>query len=57
MPSGASNIPTVDTLAVKNVPARRENNKEDHHDGSEDEGPGHEGDVIQVPADKCAGHG
>ena len=44
-------------MAVTNVPARREDNKEDYHDGSEDERLGHEGDDLQVPADKCPGHG
>ena len=55
--SGGSSFPTVDTLAAENVQTRGENNKEDDHDGSEDEGLGHEGDILQVPADKCPGHG
>ena len=55
--SGTSHFPSVDPLAPENVQTRRKDHEEDNHDGSEDEGPGHEGDVLQVLANKCAGHG
>ena len=55
--TGPSNFSPVDSLAVENVQAWGENNKEDDYDGSTDEGFGYEGDVFQVSVDKCAGHG
>ena len=55
--AGTSSFSPVDSLAVENVKTWRENNEENDHDGSEDEGFGYEGDVFQVSVDKCAGHG
>ena len=42
---------------AENVQTWGEDNKEDTHDGSEDEGLGYEGDIFKVTADKCAGYG
>ena len=55
--SGTSNFPSVDSLAPENVQTRGKDHQEDNHDGPEDEGPGHEGDLLQVLVNQCAGHG
>ena len=52
-----SSVSPVAALAAEDVKTRRKNNKEDNHDGQEDEGAGHQGDLLQVSALQCSGHG
>ena len=44
-------------LAPQDGAARGEDHQEDHHDGQEDEGAGHQGDLLQVVALQCSGYG
>ena len=56
-PAGQCCLPPVAALAPKDGPARREDHQEDHHDGQEDEGARHQGNLLQVVALQCSGYG
>ena len=47
----------MDPLAVEDVSARREDHKEDNPDPEQDEGDGHEGELLQVPPGERPRHG
>ena len=44
-------------MVTSHEQTRGENHQEDHHDGKQDEGAGHEGDILQVSVVQCAGYG
>ena len=56
-PSGQCCLPAVAALAPQDGQAGREDHQEDHHDGQEDEGARHQGDLLQVVALQCSGYG
>ena len=55
--AGGRHLPPVAPLAPQDGQAGREDHQEDHHDGQEDEGAGHQGDLLQVVTFQCTGHG
>ena len=44
-------------MVIENVKTWGEADDEDYHDAEQDEGVGHEGDLLQVPPGKRSGHG
>ena len=56
-PAGQCGLPPVAALAPQDGPAGREDHQEDHHDGQEDEGARHQGNLLQVVALQCSGYG
>ena len=55
--SGENTISPVDPLAVEDVQARREDHEEDDPDPEQDEGDGHEGELLQVSPGERPRHG
>ena len=55
--TGQCCLPPVAALAPQDGPAGREDHQEDHHDGQEDEGARHQGDLLQVVALQCSRYG
>ena len=45
------------SMVIENVTARRQADVEDYHDAEQDEGVGHEGDLLQVSLGECSRHG
>ena len=55
--SGTTPFSPVDPLAVEDVSSRRKDHSEDDPDPEQDEGDGHEGELLEVPAGERARHG
>ena len=55
--SGGSGISAVAALGYEDGPTWREDHPQDNHDGQEDEGAGHQGDLLEVFTVQCSGHG
>ena len=47
----------MDPLAAEDVSTRREDHEEDHPDPEQDEGDGHEGELLQVSPGERPRHG
>ena len=54
---GTNPFSPVDPLAVEDVSSRRKDHSEDDPDPEQDEGDGHEGELLEVPAGERARHG
>ena len=54
---GSLHLPPVDAVAIEDGTPGRKNHPKNNHDAEEDEGSGHEGDLLQILADKRPGHG
>ena len=49
---GEDVVPSVASMVIENVKTWGEADDEDYHDAEQDEGVGHEGDLLQVPPGK-----
>ena len=54
---GEDVVPAVASMVIENVKTWGEADDEDYHDAEQDEGVGHEGDLLQVPPGKRSRHG
>ena len=56
-PAGAAAVPAVDPVVPEDVQAWSKDHQEDHPHTEQDEGAGHEGELLQVPPGQRARHG